>query len=97
MEKTRKVRMNVSIASETWAFQPGMIAEVDAGLARQWLRSGLASSVDKNTPVSSPDLLADLSAEEALQRICESCNQRRAHFVFQNVPYCERCYRAMLA
>lgn len=95
--KLRKVRMSVSIASATWAFQPGMVVEVPADQAAAWLRSGLATLVSQDVPVTKgDDLLADLSAEAALRHRCVSCDRRRAKFVLRNKPYCPACFKAAL-
>jgi hypothetical protein len=95
MAKPVKVRMNVSIASETWAYQPGQVIALEPKQARQWVEVGHATPVDPATPVTPPDLLGDLRADEVLRHTCTHCS-RRARFVFQNKPFCERCYRAEL-
>lgn len=93
-----RIRMQVSIASSTWSYQPGQVCDVPDKLARTWCKVGHAVEVPRGTPLTLRDLnLADLSAEEALARRCESCNEKRARFVFQNRGYCQQCYRAMLA
>jgi hypothetical protein len=96
MPKPVKVRMNVSIASATWAYQPGMVVLLDAEFAAKLLGDGRAERVDKDTPLSGDDLLADLSAEEALHHLCSACERRMARYVLENRPYCPRCYRAAL-
>ena len=94
--KLVKVRMMVSIASSTWAYQPGMVVEIDADLAEKWLRGGHATTVHQATPVTEVnDLLADLSAEEALTRGCTHCHQP-SRYVLRNLPFCARCFRAEL-
>lgn len=37
-----KVRMLVSIASPTWAYSPGEVAEVDTVEAKRWIAAGIA-------------------------------------------------------
>jgi hypothetical protein len=94
-KKTRKVKMQVSIAGATFAYQPGQVVNIDSDLAEKWIRGGHAVPAGKNEPLSSPDLLADLTAEEALRRTCTHC-ERRARFVLRNKPYCQQHFRSEL-
>ena len=99
MGKLSKVRMNISIASEAWSYQPGQVIEIDADLAKKWVRGGHATPVNGDTPLTRFDTLdglADLSAAEALRHRCSSCDVRRARFVLRNKPFCPQCYRAEL-
>jgi hypothetical protein len=96
MPEEKKIRMNVSIASASWAFQPGQVVSIDADTADKWIRGGHAQPVGKNTPVSNGDLLADLDAESALRHHCSSCEKRRARFVLRNRAYCPQCFRAAM-
>ena len=74
--------------------QPGDIIDVEAGLAKKWIRGGHGTEVAPGTPLTERDLsLADLSIEEALQHRCMHCD-RRAQTVFQNKPFCLRHARA---
>ena len=47
---TYKIRMNVSIASETWSFYPGQIitagTDIEETTARAWLECGHASTAE---------------------------------------------------
>ncbi len=88
-----KVRMNVSIAGETWSLQPGHVVVIDSALAQKWIRSGHAERT--NEPLTTQrDLLGDLTAAEALTHLCVSCERRRAQIVFRNRPLCLRCGKA---
>jgi hypothetical protein len=99
--KTTRVRMNVSIAGtdergRDFSAQPGDIIDIEAGLAKKWIRGQHGTEVAPGTPLTSRDLsLADLSIEEALTRNCTHC-QRRATTVFKNKPFCASHARAEL-
>lgn len=94
MNDKTKVRMLVSMATSTWSAQPQQVVEVDSTDARKWIASGLASAVPKGTPVTSSDIIDDLSAEEARRRVCSNCEQRRGEFAVRNRAFCARCFRA---
>jgi hypothetical protein len=95
-DKKIRLRMNVSIASPDWSHQPGEVFDEPADTAAKWIRSGLATAVPKDTPLSSAnDLLADLSVEECRQRRCTHCD-RRASYVLRNFAYCARHFRSAL-
>jgi hypothetical protein len=93
--------MQVSIAGtdsrgRDFSAQPGDIIDIEAGLAKTWIKVGHAAPVP-DAELTSRDLnLRDLDAEEALTRPCFSCNETRAQLVFQNQAYCQRCYMAVL-
>jgi hypothetical protein len=98
--KTARIRMNVSLAGmvghRDFSAQPGDVVDVPADLAKKWVRSNLAEPAP-DAQLSDPDVrLADLTAEEALCRNCESCEQRRATTVLRNRAFCRACYRAHL-
>jgi len=100
--KTTRLRMNVSIAGtdergRDFSAQPGDTIDVEAGLAKKWLRGGHGTEVPPGTPLTERDLsLADLSIEEALQRNCRWCN-KRARCVLGNQPYCVAHFRSQMA
>ncbi len=98
MGKFLKVRMRVSIASESWSYQPDQVALVDADLAKAWVRNGHAEKVGPEVPLTdfnSLDGLADLDAAEALRRRCTHC-EHRARYILRNKPYCARHFRGEL-
>jgi hypothetical protein len=97
--KTTRVRMNVSIAGtdergRDFSAQPGDVIDIEASLAKKWIRGNHGTEVPPGTPLTERDLnLLDLSIEEALQRRCTRCD-RRAQTVFKNKPFCSRHARA---
>ena len=96
MGKLQKIKMQVSIASADWSYQPGQVVEIDPGLARQWIAAGHATTVSSGTPLTKFDALdglRDLSLEEARHRPCVHC-ATRANFVLRNKPLCTRHFRS---
>lgn len=97
--KTQKVRMQVSIASADWSYQPGQVVELDSSLAKQWRDAGHCVFVNGTVPLtdfSGRDGLADLDAEEARRRVCSRCGQRRGVYALRNRAFCGACFRAEL-
>jgi hypothetical protein len=92
-----RVKMQVSIASRDWSFQPGEIVDLPDEQARTWIAVGHASRVSPTTPLTSREInLRDLDAEEVLHHRCAHC-ERRARFVLENRAYCPRHFRAKLS
>ena len=100
--KTTRLRMNVSIAGtdergRDFSAQPNDVVDVEAGLAKKWIRGGHGSEVPPGTPLTARDLnLRDLDMEEALTRNCRWCNGRATH-VLGNFPYCRGHFAAQAA
>ena len=91
-----RVKMQVSIASSTWSYQPGQVVDIDDEKARTWIKNGHAERVAPGTPLTNREMnLRDLDAEEALNHSCIHCGRRAAR-VLDNKPLCGAHYRAML-
>ncbi|MDA8212166.1 MAG: hypothetical protein M0021_09855 [Clostridia bacterium] len=43
----KKVKVLVSIASVTWSYAPGDIAEIDVAEAERWVNAGIAEELPK--------------------------------------------------
>lgn len=41
-----KVRLLTSIASPTWSYSPGEVADIDPEEAARWIKAGIAEAVD---------------------------------------------------
>jgi hypothetical protein len=102
MSEKIKLRMAVSIAGtipgdRNFSAQPGDVVAVDSSTAKKWIAGGLATRAAENEQLNSEnDLLFDLSATEALRRICSSCEKRRGAYVLKNRALCPACFRAEL-
>ena len=101
MAKTLRLRMNVSIAGtdergRDFSASPGDVIDIEASLAKKWIRGQHGTEVPPGTPLTERDLnLADLDLEEALTRWCEHCPPgRRAETVFRGKPLCRQHARA---
>jgi len=96
-----KIKINVSMGGydgrgRVFGYQPGQVVAVESGLAKKWVRSGLATGVNVDAPLSIDDGVTDLGIEEALRHRCVSCDERRAETVLDNKPYCQICYRGFV-
>jgi len=97
-----KVRMLVSLAGTVggdpnFAAQPQQIVSVDKDTAEKWARSGLATAVPQDTPLSESDIFDEISAEEARRRVCSNCEKRRGRYALRGKALCPVCFRAHMA
>ena len=60
----KKVKFNVSIASETFSYKPGEEAVIDAKLAEAWIASGVAKPAEVD-PDELKAQIAELQAQLA--------------------------------
>jgi hypothetical protein len=42
-----KVKFKTSIASSTWSYRPGEVADIDDELAKKFVKSGIAEEVEE--------------------------------------------------
>ncbi len=59
--KTVKVRFRVPIASPTWSYELGQVAEIPAADAKAWTRSGVVEVVDDDVPLGLPPATMECS------------------------------------
>lgn len=97
MGKLQKIQMRVSIASSEWSYQVGQIVMVDSALAKKWRDVGHCVYVNGTMPLTSfdgLDGLLDLDMEQALRRVCEHCQNKRAQTVVGHRALCGPCAKA---